>query len=75
MTTKVLKLALKDIPSTSAAGIPIDDPVGSRINRAYEDPSMTGYCLVAAHETVISTPEHSEQSSSDTYLMLYFQKP
>jgi hypothetical protein len=74
MTTKVLKLALKDIPSTSAAGIPIEDPIGSRIDRAYEDPSMAGYCLVAAHETVIPAPEQSEESS-DTYLMLYFQKP
>jgi hypothetical protein len=74
MRTKVLKLAFKDIPSTSPAGHPIDDPIGSRIDRAYEDPSMTGYCLVAAYETVIPTAEQSEPSS-DTYLMLYFQKP
>lgn len=74
MTTKVLKLALKDIPSTSPAGHPISDPIGSRIDRAYEDPSMAGYCLVAAYETVIQAGDQPEQTDAP-YLMLYFQKP
>jgi len=73
-TTKVLKLALKDIPSTSPAGHLISDPIGSRINRAYEDPSMAGYLLVAAYETVLQAADQPEQTNA-THLMLYFQKP
>ncbi len=50
MTTKVLKLELTTIPATDAAGNPISDPIGTRINKAYQHASMAGFSLVAAYE-------------------------
>jgi len=74
MITKVLKLDISQIPSHDDAGKPIDDPIGSRINKAYQDVSMTGFSLVAAYETTLAT-EADPTPNAPTHLMLYFQKP
>jgi hypothetical protein len=74
MTSKVFKLELVQIPSTDSAGKPIDDPIGTRINKIYADPSMAGFSLVAAYETTLGTAANPTPSAP-THLMLYFQKP
>lgn len=57
------------IPTKDAAGNPIADPIGTRINKAYADPSMKGFALVAAYEKL------SDAKPPVAYLMLFFQKP
>ena len=66
MTTKVLKVKIKDIPTKDAGGAPISDPIGTLITQASADPAMEGYGLCAAYE---------KPASKATHLMLYFQKP
>lgn len=74
MTTKVLKLELAKIPAADNTGNPIDDPIGARINKAYGDPSMAGFSLVAAYETTLATAADPSPAGS-THVVLYFQKP
>lgn len=74
MTTKVFKLELAQIPAANSAGKPIDDPIGTRINKIYTDASMAGFSLVAAYETTLAATGDSSPGAP-THLMLYFQKP
>ena len=74
MTAKVFKLELAKIPATDSAGAPINDPIGTRINKIYADASMADFSLVAAYETTLTTAADAN-SSAPTHLMLYFQKP
>jgi hypothetical protein len=74
MTAKVFKLELAKIPATDSAGTPINDPIGTRINKIYADASMSGFSLVAAYETTLVTAANPAPSAP-THLMLYFQKP
>ena len=73
MTTKVLKLEITKIPENDSAGNPLNDPIGARIDKAYQDSSMTGFALVAAYETQFAT-DANPSPTEPTHIMLYFQK-
>jgi len=74
MTTKVLKLEIAKILASDSAGNPLNDPIGARIDKAYQDSSMAGFSLVAVYETTLATTA-DPTPSAPTHLMLYFQKP
>jgi hypothetical protein len=73
MTTKVLKLEIAKIPANDSAGNPLNDPIGARIDKAYQDSSMAGFELVAAYETQLAT-DANPSPTGPTHIMLYFQK-
>ncbi len=73
MTAKVFKLEIAKIPANDGAGNPLNDPIGARIDKAYQDSSMTGFALVAAYETQLATAA-DPSPSAPTHLMLYFQR-
>jgi len=74
MTTKVLRLEIAKIQTEDNSGNPIADPIGTRINKAYTDPSLAGFSLAAAYETVLPTTTNPNPAGP-THIVLYFQKP
>ena len=67
MTAKVFKLELAQIPDTYSAGKPIDDPIGTRINKIYADASIAGFLTRNSLRNQSLHHRRSHPQSSDSF--------